>query len=172
MLASIFSKYMTKVYPLSKIKYHPAKGIFRYRSIIVASGILILANRVLLIKRSKNNLPDPGSWILPSGHVEQHETPEKAAVREFLEETGLKVRAKRLVSIEHYFYDEKKTRVLINEFIYEVEIDKPKDVKVRLDGKHSDYCFASPKELSHFRSLVSPRLNAIRKVFKFSSKKI
>ncbi len=53
---------------------------------IVAGGILIEGDKVLLIKHKKL-----GKWLYPGGHVEENETPREAAEREFLEETGLKV---------------------------------------------------------------------------------
>jgi 8-oxo-dGTP diphosphatase len=45
---------------------------------------------VLLIKRK--NAPYKGQWAFPGGYVEENETVEKAAVRELLEETGIKIK--------------------------------------------------------------------------------
>jgi len=54
---------------------------------IVAGGILIEGEKVLLIKHKKLN-----KWLYPGGHVEVNETPREAAEREFQEETGIKVK--------------------------------------------------------------------------------
>lgn len=43
--------------------------------------------KILLIKHKKNR-----KWTQPGGHIEDHETPEEAALREVYEETGLRVR--------------------------------------------------------------------------------
>ena len=49
---------------------------------------------MLLVRRS-----DDGRWCLPCGWVEPDESPAEAAVREAREETGLVVRATRLVDV-------------------------------------------------------------------------
>jgi len=44
-------------------------------------------NKTLLVKHKKL-----GIWLAPGGHVEENELPHQAAEREFLEETGVKVK--------------------------------------------------------------------------------
>ena len=53
-----------------------------------SSGFLVNDGKVLLIKHKKL-----GIWLAPGGHIDGNELPEKAAEREFWEETGIKVRA-------------------------------------------------------------------------------
>lgn len=50
--------------------------------------------RVLLTRRADN-----GQWCLPSGGMEPGESPAETAIRETFEETGLRVRVKRLVGV-------------------------------------------------------------------------
>jgi len=59
-----------------------------------ASGILIVNDKVLLIKHKKL-----GFWLNPGGHIEKDELPHKAAEREFYEETGIRVRTINLTKI-------------------------------------------------------------------------
>jgi hypothetical protein len=56
----------------------------------IAAGILFLTDdgKTLLLKRGEGG-DYPGFWGLPAGHIEPDETPEQAARRETLEETGL-----------------------------------------------------------------------------------
>ena len=51
-------------------------------------------NKVCLIRRSDNKL-----WALPGGCMELGETPAQAAVREFREETGLKIELTKLLGV-------------------------------------------------------------------------
>jgi ADP-ribose pyrophosphatase YjhB (NUDIX family) len=66
----------------------------------VAVATLILQDeRVLLVKRAIE--PKKDFWALPAGFIEWNESPEDAARRECLEETGLIVEIERLVDVFH-----------------------------------------------------------------------
>jgi len=60
-----------------------------YENPIPATCLVVVdnRNRVLLVKRSVE--PKKGFWCLPGGFMELGETPEKSALRELKEETGL-----------------------------------------------------------------------------------
>lgn len=85
-----------------------------------AGGILVNEkNEILLQKRSDFN-----SWGLPGGAIEFGESAEEACAREFLEETGLKVKVKSLLGvstnfIQHYPNGDVAQAVVI-EFIVEL----------------------------------------------------
>ncbi|MEU0393839.1 NUDIX hydrolase [Streptomyces sp. NPDC006208] len=61
----------------------------------ISAAIIVSDGRVLMVRRriSEGEL----MWQFPAGGIEQDETPEQAAVRETLEETGLEVKAVRLL---------------------------------------------------------------------------
>jgi len=59
-----------------------------------SAAILDNQGRILLTKRTDN-----GQWCLPGGAMESGESAAEACEREAFEETGLSVRAKRLVGV-------------------------------------------------------------------------
>ena len=59
-----------------------------------ACGALIQDNAILMVRHVE---PSRSYWTLPGGGLEAEETPAEAAVREVWEETGLRVRAVRLL---------------------------------------------------------------------------
>ncbi len=54
---------------------------------LTASAFLFHQGKVLLVKHQKLQ-----QWLGPGGHIDENELPHEAAEREFLEETGLKVK--------------------------------------------------------------------------------
>lgn len=61
-----------------------------YHNPIPGAGVIVYDSRgALLVRRA--HPPRIGSWCLPAGYMEWHESPEQTAVRETREETGLEV---------------------------------------------------------------------------------
>ena len=64
----------------------------------VAAAVLVEhGGRILLVRRTME--PERGKWTLPAGFVDAGEDPARAAERECLEETGLKVKANRMIDM-------------------------------------------------------------------------
>lgn len=74
--------------------------------IAAAIGVVVRSNQVLLVRRI--NPPDAGKWGFPGGKIEAGESVHSAAAREVREETGVVVRAtKILTAIDAFDRDEK-----------------------------------------------------------------
>ncbi len=68
------------------------------KQITVFSGVLIKDNKILMIQRSEEELPDAHlKWEFPGGKCQFDETPQEALKREFLEETGIEVEVKQFL---------------------------------------------------------------------------
>lgn len=64
----------------------------------VASAVLVEQDgKILLVRRALD--PEKGKWTLPAGFIDAGEDPARAAERECLEETGLRVQVKELLTV-------------------------------------------------------------------------
>jgi len=64
------------------------------RPVVATIATVIHEGRILLVRRA--NPPDAGRWGFPGGKIEAGETIESAAIRELLEETGVRGEARRV----------------------------------------------------------------------------
>jgi 8-oxo-dGTP pyrophosphatase MutT (NUDIX family) len=117
-------------------------------------GNLLLAKR-----RDKKFDKANGLWELPGGHIEFKEDSQKAAVRECLEETGLKIKVIRLLPrIYNNFWTDKKGKnyhtILIS---YECQAVGGKLHDKKHDYKISELCWIKPKDLVKYKLLPKTR---------------
>ena len=95
-----------------------------------ASVFIVRDNKILFMKHDKL-----GKWIQPGGHVEDDETPDQAAKREALEETGYKIQ----------FTDQKQP----SSFSQEEDLPTPFNVnlhRIREGHLHCDFMYTAHVE--------------------------
>lgn len=74
---------------------------------------MIEGDKILLISTQGGR-----RWQLPKGHIEPGETPEQAAVREVMEETGVTGRVLAPLSAVEYWYNERGERRIHKQVAY------------------------------------------------------
>lgn len=90
----------------------PACGFIHYRNPVPAAGVILPGSGgVLMVKRKYD--PAAGAWCLPAGFIEYGETPERCAVRELREETGIGARLTGLFGVYAGLDDPRARTVLI-----------------------------------------------------------
>jgi ADP-ribose pyrophosphatase YjhB (NUDIX family) len=106
------------------------------------SGILVKhKNKVLFFKRSEKK-ERGGEWSIPSGGIEEDETPINAAYREFFEETGIEIEEEiQLTSmIAKMSRDGKKMKGLLYVYFCEVDENFNVDLDIAEDGHEHSEC--------------------------------
>lgn len=129
--------------------------------LLSVSGFLFKDGKVLIVKRSEAEEFLREHYELPGGGAEKGESPEEAVVREFMEETGLRVKPSKLVH-EFLWKTDKGYDVTDQTYILE-SLDQYAEVK--LSSEHTEYRWAKESDLESL--LVSERmLGAIKAGFR------
>jgi ADP-ribose pyrophosphatase YjhB (NUDIX family) len=122
----------------------------RYTGVIVKCG-----DKILLCKR--NNLGSfPGMWSIPGGKVEEGETTQEGAKREFFEETAINIENETLTfvgMIPRHTRDGKKIKGLMYVYLLNVESPIYPDLETAIDGEeHTECGYFSLDEISEEKS--------------------
>jgi len=132
------------------------------------SGVILKKNdKVLMCKRAPNKTL-PNIWSIPSGHIEDGESPGQAAIREYFEETNIELPTDiKLVGFVNKFNeDETIKRGMMYVFYCETDDDIEPDLKRASDGfEHTECKFFSYEELPEQKK-NEDLIEIIKKIFK------
>ena len=96
----------------------PDCGFVFYQNPVPAVAVILMQDHnILLVKRKYK--PKAGKWSLPAGFIENNESPEQAAMREVVEETGLVVKIQKIFGVYEAVVEKDIHIILI---VYEGEI--------------------------------------------------
>jgi len=118
-----------------------------------AGGIVLINNKILLVKNKlsdeyKNDYTS-GFWGYPKGHLDEKETPIKAAEREVFEETGFKVTSVGTKPIAESRYEIKKDGKAIQKTVWLFEMKIVESYKKEPDEEIEEIAIVTFEEALH-----------------------
>lgn len=125
----------------------------------VVTCFLMYKKKILLLKRSNDVKTYKGHWAGISGYIEKNEKPFETAVKEIVEETGLKITDFKLVKRGEpiKFKDNYKGKFfywVIHPFIFSTT-----KKNIEIDWEHIDYKWILPEEITNFQTV--PKLKEV-----------
>jgi len=133
---------------------------------ITVAGLLVLDDKVLVVRRSQNESYLPGYYELPGGKVDFEERPETSLEREFLEEVNLHVKTSDPYRVFTYVSDKGKRHTV--EIVFLVELKD--DIKnIKLSKAHDAFKWVSREDVDKINMSDEIRTNIIEGFNKFKS---
>lgn len=117
------------------------------------------SHEILLVKRIEKRLPEiDNMWELPGGKIEPNELPSNAVEREFLEETGYRVKAVALLDRVYTVirdYPEFRQQTFVT--CYQCELLSDKKYETKPDSKVGEVRWFNFNEVDYLKTLVGSR---------------
>jgi 8-oxo-dGTP diphosphatase len=123
---------------------------------ITVGGLLIVDNKVLVVKRSAKEKNFSGLYELPGGKVDFGEHPVQSLKREFMEETNLEIKIDRPYRIFTYLSHEGIRHIV--EIVYVVKLDDSIE-NIKLSDEHDDYKWLASEEIDDYKMSDDIKIN-------------
>lgn len=131
------------------------------KHIVAVSAIIRnkTGDRVLVVKRGRNEVAYPGKWAFPGGKVERGQTVTDALKREIMEEVGLEIEDNWSFLNDYTFMRPDGHNVVGMNFLARAKTDN-----VRLSGDFEDFRWVTPEEFESLDCIEGMR-EEVRMVF-------
>lgn len=103
---------------------------------LAAKAFIVNKDKLLVVKRSKENVQKAGAWELPGGRLNPGECPFKGLQREVLEETGLDITISDPLSVRHFKRDDFQTITML---IFLCEANTEENNNIQLSSEHDAF---------------------------------
>ena len=129
---------------------------------LTVRGICEFNKKILLLKIHSTSAHDAGKWEIPGGKVKKNEFFDEALIREYTEETGLKINIESLFNVVENKYKACKSKEDINSIQLIMKVTCDND-NVRISQEHDEYGWFSIDEINEMINnnlLTNPACNA------------
>ena len=132
----------------------------------ISSGAIIFSQKgeLLMVKPSYKDY-----WSIPGGVVEKNESPYQACIREGLEEIGIKVRIRKLLSVIYQYRNELDDESIQFHYLCfplsKIQIKKIKLAKDEIE----DYKYVKVKDVPKYNQRFAERAIKYAKIAKFDT---
>jgi 8-oxo-dGTP pyrophosphatase MutT (NUDIX family) len=115
-------------------------------------GIAVICNNKLLLCKRNNQGSFPGMWSIPAGKLEENESTQDGAKREFFEETNIDINEIDITFagiVPRTTRDGKKIKGLMYVYRLDSDVELEPDLENAKDGdEHTDWGYFSINEIS------------------------
>ena len=125
-------------------EYKALKGVIKskYRIIKAAGGLVRKGNKVLMIYRLKK-------WDLPKGKLDNGEKPKQAALREVLEETGIKVKVVEKICNTWHTYTMNHKNILKKTSWFLMDVTEDGEMRPQFEEEIEEVRWMSARDVFH-----------------------
>ena len=103
---------------------------------VAVKSFIVNENKLLLLKRRKDDIHKPNEWDIPGGRLELGENPLTGIKRETREETNIDIEVLLPLHIHHFVRDDGQKITMI------IFLCKPLEKDIKLSKEHQDYKWA------------------------------
>ncbi|MFA6250452.1 MAG: NUDIX domain-containing protein [Candidatus Shapirobacteria bacterium] len=115
---------------------------------VTVAGFLVVDGKALIVRRSANQSFLPGWYEIPGGKINFGEDPKEALIREFKEETNLKIKPQSPYRVFHYLSHQDQRHTV--EIVYLVDLED-NIANLKLGHEHDSFAWITPEDIINFQ---------------------